>query len=333
MTTTTAHAGIEVRNLTVEFASGDYVVRPLDGLWLDAADGELVVLLGPSGSGKTTLLSVLAGILQPTSGMVSVCGRNPTRLSPQELGEYRKYTVGIVFQGFNLIASLSARENAALPLRLAGMRGRAVRHRADELLAMVDLTARAHHRPGRMSGGQQQRVAIARALALNPPVLLADEPTAHLDHVQVEGVISLLRELAAPGRTVLVSTHDDRMIPFADRVIELAPRLDASVETPRGVTLAKGEVLFEQGSRGDLVYVVESGRIDLVRVLAGGGEEPLKSVKPGEYFGEMGPILGVPRSATARAAVKTVLTAYSVRDFRHRAGATVRDAVRTSADV
>jgi putative ABC transport system ATP-binding protein len=301
-------------------------VRPLDGLWLDAADGELVILLGPSGSGKTTLLSVLAGILRPTSGMVSVCGRNPTRLSPQDLTGYRRHTVGIVFQGFNLIPSLSARENVAVPLRLSGMRGRAVRKRADELLAMVDLSARAHHRPARMSGGQQQRVAIARALALEPPVLLADEPTAHLDHLQVEGVITLLRQLATPGRTVLVSTHDDRMIPFADRVVELAPRLDASVETPHKVTLAKGEVLFEQGSRGDVVYVLESGRIELVRLRADGGEEPVKIVSPGEYFGEMGPIMGVPRSATARATAKSVLTALSVRDFRHRAGADVRAA-------
>ncbi|MFL6239486.1 MAG: ATP-binding cassette domain-containing protein [Actinomycetes bacterium] len=325
-------AGIEVRNLTVEFASGDYVVRPLDGLWLDAADGELVILLGPSGSGKTTLLSVLAGILRPTAGMVSVCGRNPSRLTPQELTDYRRHTVGIVFQGFNLIASLSARENAAVPLRLAGVHGRAARKRADELLALVDLSTRAHHRPGRMSGGQQQRVAIARALALDPPVLLADEPTAHLDHLQVEGVITLLRSLAAPGRTVLVSTHDDRMIPFADRVVELAPRLDASVESPHDLELAKGEVLFEQGSRGQLVYVLESGRVDLFRLRADGSEEAVKSVKPGEYFGEMGPIMGVPRSATARAAVKSTLTAYSVRDFRHRAGADHREAVRAEGD-
>jgi putative ABC transport system ATP-binding protein len=322
-------AGIEVRNLTVEFPSGDYVVRPLDGLWLDAADGELVILLGPSGSGKTTLLSVLAGILRPTSGTVSVCGRDPARLSPPELTDYRRHTVGIVFQGFNLIASLSARENVGVPLRLAGMRGRAVRRRAEELLGQVDLSSRAHHRPNRMSGGQQQRVAIARALALDPPVLLADEPTAHLDHLQVEGVITLLRSLAAPGRTVLVSTHDDRMIPFADRVIELAPRLDASLESPQEITLAKGEVLFEQGSRGHLVYTVESGRVDLFRMRADGTEEPVKTVKPGEYFGEMGPIMGVPRSATARAAVKTVVTAYTVRDFRHRAGADVRQTVRS----
>ncbi|MDX6285727.1 MAG: putative transport system ATP-binding protein [Frankiales bacterium] len=322
--TVTERSGITVRDLTMEYVSGDYVVRPLDNLSLEAGDGELVVLLGPSGSGKTTLLSVLAGILTPTSGTVGVCGRNPSKLSPDELNDYRRATVGIVFQGFNLIASLSARENAAVPLRLSGMRGAAVRRRADELLAQVNLADRAGHRPGRMSGGQQQRVAIARALALNPPVLLADEPTAHLDHVQVEGVITLLRRLAEPGRTVLVSTHDDRMIPLADRVIELAPRISEDTGPAEELTLAKGDVLFEQGSRGGRVYYVEAGRMEILRVQADGTEEHLIYVEPPAYFGEMGPMLGLPRSATARAVTKSVLTSYSVRDFRHRAGADER---------
>jgi putative ABC transport system ATP-binding protein len=313
-------SGIAVHNLTMEYTSGDYVVRPLDNLSLEANDGELVILLGPSGSGKTTLLSILAGILTPTAGSVVVCGRNPTTLSADELAEYRRKTVGIVFQGFNLIASLSARENVAVPLRMSGMRGRAVRQRADALLAQVDLTDRASHRPGRMSGGQQQRVAIARALALDPPVLLADEPTAHLDHLQVEGVITLIRRLAVPGRTMLVSTHDDRMIPFADRVIELAPRVLENTGPPERLDLAKGDVVFKQGDRGDRVFILESGRIEIVRIQADGREEHVSDIKPPQYFGELGPMLGLPRSATARAAVKSVVTSYSIRDFRHRAG-------------
>src|SRR4051794_15236846 len=126
--------GIEVRDLTVEYVSGDYVVRPLDRLSLDAGDGELVILLGPSGSGKTTLLSVLAGILTPTSGTVRVAGQDPAGLASGDLAAYRRTTVGMVFQGFNLIPSLSARENAAVPLRLAGQRGHDVRRRADDLL-------------------------------------------------------------------------------------------------------------------------------------------------------------------------------------------------------
>jgi len=315
---------IEVRDLTVEYVSGDYVVRPLDHLSLDAGDGELVILLGPSGSGKTTLLSVLAGILTPTSGSVVVAGKDPARLTNGALAAYRRTTVGMVFQGFNLIPSLSARENAAVPMRLAGQRGSRVRRRADELLALVNLTDRASHKPGGLSGGQQQRVAIARALALDPPVLLADEPTAQLDHIQVEGVIQLIRRLAQPGRTVLVATHDDRMIPFADRVIELAPRVSEDTGPPEKISLAEGEVLFEQGSRGARVYFVTSGRMDILRVHADGSHEHLADVTPPRYFGEMGPLLGLPRSATARAAVATELTSYSVRDFRHHAGAAER---------
>ncbi|HEU5035238.1 MAG TPA: ATP-binding cassette domain-containing protein [Mycobacteriales bacterium] len=319
---------LDVHDLVVEYISGDYVVRPLDGLNLAADDGELVLLLGPSGSGKTTLLSCLAGILTPTSGSITVAGRQVTALDAAALARYRRETVGVVFQGFNLIASLSARENVGVPLRLSGRRGRDIRSRADALLDSVGLGDRLGHRPGQLSGGQQQRVAIARALALNPPVLLADEPTAHLDHVQVEVVVGLLRRLAAPGRTVLVATHDDRMIPLADQVVEMAPKLTAEVVAPARVELKKGELVFAQGSRGTLVYVVESGRIEIVRELANGSEERLALVGPGEYFGELGPMLGLPRSATARAMQKSVLTSYSARDFRHRAGAGERERIK-----
>jgi putative ABC transport system ATP-binding protein len=321
---------LEVHDLCVEYVSGDYVVRPLDGLSIEANEGELVLLLGPSGSGKTTLLSCLAGILTPTSGRIKVAGREVTAIDSAGLERYRRETVGIVFQGFNLVPSLNARENVAVPLRLSGLRGQPVRKRADALLETVGLTDRLRHRPGQLSGGQQQRVAIARALALDPPVLLADEPTAHLDHVQVEVVVSLLRRLAAPGRAVLVATHDDRMIAMADQVIEMAPRLDTATDAPEQLTLPRGAVVFEQGSRGSLVYVVESGRVEIVRQLADGGEEAIAVVRAGEYFGEMGPMLGIPRSATARVTSKTVLTAYSARDFRHRAGADERERLKVA---
>ena len=318
---------VEVHDLSVEYVSGDYVVRPIDGLSMSAADGEMVLLLGPSGSGKTTLLSCLAGILTPTRGRISVAGQDLHGASAEALVAYRRARVGIVFQGFNLVPSLDARDNVAVPLRISGMRSRPARARAEQLLDLVGLAERAGHRPGQLSGGQQQRVAIARALALDPPVLLADEPTAHLDHVQVEVVISLLRKLAAGGRAVLVATHDDRMIPLADKVIELAPRLEQATQGPTRLDVSRGDVIFEQGSHGGLVYVLESGRIDIVRELVGGAEEKIATIRPGEYFGELGPMLGLPRSATARAAVRSGLTAYSARDFRHRAGADHRRAI------
>ena len=224
-----------VQDLTVAFDSGGYVIKPLDGLSFKAHDGELVVLLGPSGCGKTTLLSCLAGLLTPTSGRVEFGSTVVNELQGPALSEYRRHTVGVVFQAFNLIASLSARGNVIIPMRLAGSRRSAAKARADELLARVGLDERGHHRPAQLSGGQQQRVAIARALVHDPPLLLADEPTAHLDHIQVEGILRLMRELASPGRVVVVSTHDDRVSQLADRVIELAPNFSDADRQPEEV--------------------------------------------------------------------------------------------------
>jgi putative ABC transport system ATP-binding protein len=179
-----------------------------------------------------------------------------------------------------------------------------------------------HHRPGKLSGGQQQRVAIARALALDPPLIVADEPTASLDYVQVDGVIRLLRELAAPGRVVVIATHDERLLPLADRVVELTPRPSSESRPPARVELAAEEVLFRQGAAGDLVYEVNSGRIDIVQELADGGENLLAVIEPDNYFGELAPMFGLRRSATARASqdAPTVVTGYTLRDFRARRG-------------
>ena len=179
--------------------------------------------------------------------------------------------------------------------------------RADELLQRVGLAERARQRPNKLSGGQQQRVAVARGLAADAPVLLADEPTANLDYIQAEGIISLLRDLRADGRTIVVSTHDDRLVPIADRVIHLVPEHRTDVGGPRLVDVAAGEVVFEQGDRGELVYVIEAGTIAIVRHHTDGTDEELARLGVGEYFGELGPLLGFPRSATARALTAGVL--------------------------
>jgi len=311
-------AELEVRDLTVEFASGDYLVRPLDKLSFDAEDGELVVVLGPSGCGKTTLLSCLAGLLTPTSGSIAFRGTDIAGLAGPALGEHRRFTVGVVFQAFNLIPSLSARGNVMAPMRLARVPRREAAARADELLAQVGLVDRADHRPGQMSGGQQQRVAIARALVHEPPLVVADEPTAHLDHIQVEGVLTLVRALATMGRLVLVSTHDDRLTHIADRVIELVPHFSGADREPEEVRLAAGQVLFHQGERGDLVYAVEEGEIEIYRIRAHGAEEHLAVMGAGNYFGELGPMFNLPRSASARARTPSRITACSLRAFRRR---------------
>ena len=314
-------AQVSIRDLVVEYSSGGYAVRPFDHYDLELESGEMVLLLGASGSGKSTLLSILGSLLTPTSGSVTVAGTEVTALGGRDLMRYRQRGVGFIFQGFNLIPSLTARENVVLPMVTAGVSRREARARADELLAMVGLAERTHHRPAAMSGGQQQRVAIARALALAPPLIIADEPTASLDYVQVDAVIRHLRDLAAPGRTVVIATHDDRLIPLADRLVELTPRAVPSERGPERRDLAADEVLFRQGDAGDLVYEVESGTVVVARALVGGGEEILQVVESGGYFGELAPLFGLARAATARGGPGgAVVTGYSVRDFRDRHG-------------
>jgi putative ABC transport system ATP-binding protein len=311
---------LTIDDLTIEYTQGDYVVRPIHQLNLEVADGELVILLGPSGSGKTTLLSCLAGILTPTAGRICLGDTDVTNIHGPALTRYRRETVGIVFQAFNLIPSLNARENVMAPLRLGGVRKGKARRRADELLSRVGLKDRMRHRPRALSGGQQQRVAIARALVREPSLVLADEPTAYLDYVQVEEVLRIVRELAAPGRVVVVATHDERLIPLADRTIELVPTAAPTDQASRRRELEAGEVLFEHGARSDLVYVVDQGEVALVRERPDHSEEVIRTVGPGDYFGELGPMLRLPRSATARAVGRALVTGYNPHDFKRVAG-------------
>jgi putative ABC transport system ATP-binding protein len=309
-------AELEIKDLTVQYERNGYVVKPIDGLNARAEDGELVLLLGPSGCGKTTLMSCMSGLLTPTSGTVRVGKTDVTKLSSEELNEFRRHTVGIVFQAFNLIPSLTSLENVMVPLRLAGVSRSSSKKKAKELLDRVGLGERMDHKPDEMSGGQQQRVAIARALVHDPPLIVADEPTAHLDFVQVEEVLRLLREIAAPGRLVVAATHDDRFEPLADRVIDLTPHKQAEEDDRESVKLNAGEILFRQGDDPDFVYVVKKGEIEVFRELAGGAEEHRASFGPGEYFGELGPMLSLPRSATARAVEDTELVGYGLQAFR-----------------
>jgi putative ABC transport system ATP-binding protein len=311
-------ADLKVDDLVVEFIHDGYAVRPLDHLGFEALRGELVVLLGPSGSGKTTLLSCLGGILTPTSGSIRLGETVVTELRGGELDQYRRDRVGFVFQAFNLIPSLTARENIAVPLVLTGRSRREAFSRADELLAQVGLSDRAGHRPAKLSGGQQQRVAVARGLGQDPPLLLADEPTANLDFIQAEGVIRLLQGLRDQGRIIIVSTHDARLVPIADRIIQMAPGAAPEEVAAHEVRVSAGSSIFEQGDRADLVFTITSGEVDVVRILADGREELLNRLRPGQYFGELGAFLGFPRSASARAHTDVELVAYNPREFRER---------------
>jgi putative ABC transport system ATP-binding protein len=254
--------------------------------------------------------------LTPAAGSIRFNNEEITGLRGQALVAYRRQTVGVVFQAFNLIPSLSARSNVMVPLRLSGVPRKQAGERAAVLLDRVGLTERAGHRPARMSGGQQQRVAIARALVHDPPLVLADEPTAHLDYIQVEGILRLLRDLACPGRMVVVATHDERITNLADQVVELTPLLPAAQREPREVALGAGEFLFRQGDPGDLVYLIQSGEIEIVREKDDGQEEHVTVIGTGGYFGELAPMLNLPRSAWARALRPTVLTGCTVQQFR-----------------
>lgn len=212
---------VRVEELVVEYVGPEGAVRPLDGFSLTVRSGSLILVMGPSGSGKTTLLSCLAGILTPTAGRVLVGGTDVARLSGPALLSHRRHRVGIVFQAFNLVPSLTAAENVMIPLMASGETRAVARRRALALLDQLDLGSRAARRPGQLSGGQQQRVAIARALGLDPPLLLADEPTAHLDREQVGNVLDILRRLVTGGRTAVVATHDERLRAIADDVVDV----------------------------------------------------------------------------------------------------------------
>jgi putative ABC transport system ATP-binding protein len=314
-------AGLRTQNLVVEYSSGANAIRPIDDLDLELDAGSLTILLGPSGCGKTTLLSCLGGLLTPTSGKITVGDVEVTALHRRAMTRYRRHKVGIVFQAFNLVPSLTALQNVLVPLRAAGVSPRAARARAEELLTRVGLQDRMTHRPGDLSGGQQQRVAVARAIALDPPLILADEPTAHLDYLQVEEMLRLIRDLATGDRMVVVATHDPRLLPLADRVIEMVPTTTLVNRAHETIQLKAGTVLFNQGALADLIYTVSEGELEMLRQRPGGGHEVLRIAKAGDYFGEIGPVFGLPRSATVRARTDAAVIGYSVPAFRQRLGA------------
>jgi putative ABC transport system ATP-binding protein len=217
-----AAQGVRCRNLVKDYVTGEARVRALRGVDLDLHAGELTLLVGPSGCGKTTLISVLAGTLDPTSGEVAVLGVNLPRLSRAAKAEFRAKNVGFVFQQFNLLPTLTAAENVAVPLVINGFSRRAAIAQATEMLKSVGLAERTNSRPSQLSGGQQQRVAIARALVHKPHLLVCDEPTSAVDAKTGHLIMELIRQMALqPGRVVVVVTHDARVFGFADRIITL----------------------------------------------------------------------------------------------------------------
>lgn len=203
------------------YKSGDTEVVALQPTDFKVSKGELVLIIGPSGSGKTTLLSLLGCVIYPSMGKVWINGTYTNKLSDAEMAKARLNNIGFVFQSFNLIAPLNVAENVKLPLSLQGVSGKEADARALKALDLLGMTHRLKSLPKMLSGGEQQRVAIARALVSDPPMLLCDEPTASLDVKSVGVVMKQLQQLAKQGKGVIVVTHDQRLVPYATRVVEV----------------------------------------------------------------------------------------------------------------
>jgi putative ABC transport system ATP-binding protein len=225
---------LETRQVRKSFGEGDAQVEALRGVDLGVSTGEMLAIMGRSGSGKSTLLTLLGGVDVPTSGQVLLEGVDLATLADDQRTLIRRRRIGFVFQSFNLLPILTADENVALPLELDGMASAKARDKAGSMLELVGLEKRRSHLPGKLSGGEQQRVAIARALAIEPAILLADEPTGNLDSNTGKRITSILRDLVDQhGQTLVLVTHDPLVAEHADRVIYLADGQIEREETNR----------------------------------------------------------------------------------------------------
>jgi putative ABC transport system ATP-binding protein len=213
---------IVVKDLIKVYKTGKSEVIALRGLDCTIKGGQVLAIMGPSGCGKTTLLNIIGGLDRPTAGSVNLDGANLVNLDDAGLVKHRREKVGIVFQFFNLVSTLTARENIELPMRLAGKKGEEVKKKAGELLKLVDMEARANHKPGELSGGEQQRIGLAVALANDPPIILADEPTGELDTNTGHQILMLFKQLRDEfGKTIVIVTHDQRIGQIADVVMTI----------------------------------------------------------------------------------------------------------------
>ena len=212
---------IETTDLRKTYTMGETEVHALNGIDVAIPRGSFSVIMGPSGSGKSTLLYLIGGLDWPTSGSILVDGQEIEKMDENELADYRRNKLGFIFQSFNLISNMTAEANVSFPLRFSGVNKKERMARAEVLMERVGLKERIGHKPTELSGGQQQRVAVARSLINDPPLILADEPTGNLDSTSGQAIMVMLDELVKSGKTILVATHDKRMLNYATHKIFL----------------------------------------------------------------------------------------------------------------
>jgi putative ABC transport system ATP-binding protein len=248
------NAVVRTEDLRKDLKMGEVVVQAVRGVTLAVTRGEFMGIIGPSGSGKSTLLGMIGGLDSPTGGNIYIDGMDITNLNERALTRVRNEKIGFVFQFFNLVPTLTALENVALPIQFAHDRKFNPNKRAKELLALLGLGDRTHHRPSQLSGGQQQRVAIARALANNPPLLLCDEPTGNLDTASSEVVMKTLRDVQREtGTTVIVVTHDMDVAAQVDRLVSLVDgRIAEDVDARSTAQLAAVKMLKDKRATGEI---------------------------------------------------------------------------------
>jgi len=312
---------IEVRDLikTYQTPAGDFTA--VKGLDVDVQRGEFVAIIGKSGSGKSTFINMLTGIDRPTSGSIVIDGAPIHEYSETQMASWRGRKLGIVFQFFQLLPTLTILENIILPMELNNLYTKSERRaRAMQLLEKVDMTQQADKLPAAISGGQQQRVAIARALANDPPLIVADEPTGNLDSKTAEKIFLLFEDLVASGKTVLMVTHDSDLARRASRTILIADgevvnehlvRALSSLTQDQLVEVAKhvkpqvyprDTSIIHEGEAGDKFYIILEGKVDVLLAQRGGGQVPVNQLHAGNYFGEMALMGDGIRTATVKTA-------------------------------
>ncbi|HTU18320.1 MAG TPA: ATP-binding cassette domain-containing protein [Gemmataceae bacterium] len=333
-------SAVRIRHLYHRFSPDPSVRATLEDNNLTIEPGVMVVMTGPSGSGKTTLLTLIGGIRTVQEGSIRVLGRELFGMSSQQLMAVRR-DIGFIFQAHNLFDALTARQNVRMALELKKHNPAGMDRLADEMLTQVGLAARVTYKPALLSGGQKQRVAIARALVNHPRLILADEPTAALDKESGATVVRLLKEHAQEGATILLVTHDQRILNEADRIVHMIDGRISSVihvqealaivevlrkcpvfehetlaeltEMSQKMTMERfsaGAVLIRQGDEGDKFYVIRDGEVE-VRRDRGGPSPEIFSLRVGDFFGETALLTGTPRNASVIA--MTDGTVYSLQ--------------------